>query len=204
MPANEYHFTTHWYALNSTLDEVSAVLADAADLPRWWPSVYLQTCVTKPGDARGVGREVELYTKGWLPYTLRWTFRLTENNAPRGMAVDAWGDFVGRGVWIFEQAGPDVHIVYDWRVRAEKPLLRFLSPLLKPVFAANHRWAMARGEESLRLELQRRRATSEAARALIKAPPGPTPRMPWVVLPALAVALLGALGLRRTLRGRDA
>jgi hypothetical protein len=36
--------------------------------------------------------------------------------------------------------------VYDWRLRAEKPLLRYLSSLFKPFFCANHRWAMARGE----------------------------------------------------------
>ena len=44
---------------------------------------------------------------------------------------------------------------------------------MKPLFEANHRWAMARGEESLRLELARRRATSDAARAQVPAPPGP-------------------------------
>lgn len=200
MPANDYHFITHWYALNSTVDEVQAVLSDPADLVRWWPSVYLDVRVLTPGDERGVGREVELYTKGWLPYTLRWTFRVTENNAPRGFALEAWGDFVGRGVWIFEQAGPDVHIVYDWRIRAEKGLLKLMSPLLKPVFSMNHRWAMARGEESLRLELARRRATSEAARAMVKEPPGPTSRAPWVVVPALLVAVVGGVGLARKWR----
>lgn len=41
------------------------------------------------------------------------------------------------------------------------------------MFEANHRWAMAQGEESLKLELARRRATSDAARASIPAPPGP-------------------------------
>ena len=51
-------------------------------------------------------------------------------------------------------------IVYDWQLRAEKPLLRDLSFVLRPLFEANHRWAMARGETSLRLELERRRATS--------------------------------------------
>ena len=49
-----------------------------------------------------------------------------------------------------------MNITYDWRIRAEKPLLRYLSFLLKPVFSANHRWAMARGEESLKAELARR------------------------------------------------
>ena len=47
-------------------------------------------------------------------------------------------------------------IIYDWRITAEKPLLRLFSPILKPIFGANHRWAMARGEESLRIELARR------------------------------------------------
>ncbi len=60
-----------------------------------------------------------------------------------------------------------------WQVRADKPLLRRLSWLLRPVFAANHNWAMARGEESLKLELARRRATSEAECARVPPPPGP-------------------------------
>ncbi len=51
-------------------------------------------------------------------------------------------------------------------------LLRNLSFLVKPVFEANHRWAMAQGEASLKLELARRRATSDAARANASPPPG--------------------------------
>ena len=41
------------------------------------------------------------------------------------------------------------NITFDWKIRADKTLLRLLSFLLKPVFAANHRWAMAKGLESL-------------------------------------------------------
>ena len=48
--------------------------------------------------------------------------------------------------------------VFDWRLRAEKPLLKSLSFLLKPLFRWNRGWAMARGEEGLRRELIRRRA----------------------------------------------
>jgi len=54
-----------------------------------------------------------------------------------------------------------VNLTYDWRIRAEKPLLRWLSPLLKPLFAANHRWAMAQGERSLARELARRAAAGQ-------------------------------------------
>jgi hypothetical protein len=93
---------------------------------------------------------------------LRWTLLVTEPITETGDALTAAGDLVGGGRWTFRQDGPQVVVIYDWRVRASKPLLRRLTWLLRPVFAANHRWAMARGEESLGLELRRRRTTSEA------------------------------------------
>ena len=96
-----------------------------------------------------------------------------------GFALSAAGDLEGTGRWTFVQDGPEVVITYDWRVSASKPLLRRLTWLLRPVFSANHRWAMARGEESLRLELRRRRATTDAQRAAVPPPPGPT--FPWLL-----------------------
>ena len=47
-------------------------------------------------------------------------------------------------------------LTYDWRIRADKPLLGWFSPILRPLFAWNHRWAMRQGERSLRRELARR------------------------------------------------
>ena len=65
-------------------------------------------------------------------------------------------------------------MTYDWKISAEKGVLKTLSFIMKPIFGANHRWAMARGEESLRLELARRKATTLDARMRIPPPPGPT------------------------------
>lgn len=155
MRANDYHFITHW-RVPGTVDQVSEVLSEPLEFPRWWPSVYLSVKPVEAGGANGVGGVYELHTKGWLPYTLRWQSRVTESHRPHGFSLEATGDFDGRGVWTFEQDHDFVNITYDWRIRAEKPLLRYLSLLLKPIFAANHRWAMARGEESLRAELGRR------------------------------------------------
>ena len=89
-------------------------------------------------------------------------------------ALEATGDFVGRGEWRFRQEGPTVAITYDWRIRADKPMLRYLSFVMKPIFSANHIWAMRMGEESLKLELARRHASTPEERARIAAPPGPT------------------------------
>jgi hypothetical protein len=176
MTSNEYHIITEW-RVKGTIKEVADVLSEATDLARWWPSVYLDVQEIEPGDEKGVGKVGRLYTKGWLPYTLRWTFRVTESSYPSGFALDASGDFVGRGVWTLEQHGDWVNVIYDWRINAEKPLLRAFSFLLKPIFAANHRWAMRMGEESLKLELMRRRATTPEEQAPIPSPPGPTFKM---------------------------
>ncbi|HZW89601.1 MAG TPA: SRPBCC family protein [Myxococcaceae bacterium] len=171
MRSNDYAFLTRW-RVQGTVAEVKALLSDAASLPRWWPSVYLEVQVLVPGDAAGVGKTVDLLTQGWLPYRLRWRFVTTEVR-PDGFTLEASGDFEGRGVWTFVQDGEAVDVTYDWRIRARKALLRSLSWLMKPVFAANHRWAMARGEESLALELRRRRARTDAERAAIPESPGP-------------------------------
>jgi|SRR5436853_3127843 len=173
MAANDYHFITHW-RVEGSITEVADVLKDARELPRWWPSVYLRVEQLEPGDSEGIGKVVSLYTKGWLPYTLKWKFRVTESNYPYGFTLVAEGDFEGRGIWTLEQNGSSVNVIYDWKLRADKPLLRAFSFLLKPLFSANHRWAMARGEESLKLELARRHAPSAEAAAAIPAPPGPT------------------------------
>lgn len=155
MASNDYHFISQW-RVEGTVEEVFEILINARDRVRWWPEVFLDVREIKPGDEYGVGQVVRLHTRGWLPYTLRWNFRVTESRYPHGFTLQAWGDFVGLGTWSFQQDGPWVNITYDWNIRADKPLLRYLSILLKPLFAANHRWAMAKGEESLRLELARR------------------------------------------------
>lgn len=197
MSSNEYHFTSHWH-VKSSVKEVAQVIGYAPDLVRWWPAVYLEVWELEPGDERGLGKTISLYTKGWLPYTLRWQFKVVEAHYPYGFTLEAWGDFVGRGIWTFEQAGDWVHITYDWRIRADKPLLRYLSFLMKPIFSANHRWAMAKGEESLRLELARRQATTAEERARIPAPPGPTRPEPFV-LGSLAL-VVGVVYLFRRLK----
>ena len=164
---SDYQFFTEW-RVAGTVEEVKDVLGDAGSLPRWWPAVYLSVEERDHGAPDGVGRTVDLHTKGWLPYTLRWTLRITEPLTDQGFALEATGDLVGTGRWTFTQEGPEVAITYDWRVSATKPLLRRLAWLLRPAFEANHRWAMRKGEESLGLELRRRRGSDSVP------PPPPT------------------------------
>jgi len=188
---NDYEFITRW-RVEGTCSEVADILGDPLALPRWWPSVYLEVERLPDSAPRGVGSRVRLRTKGWLPYTIEWALEVVESHYPRGFVIVATGDFDGSGVWTFEQDGEYVDAVYDWRLNVEKPLLKRLSFALRPVFEANHRWAMRQGEESLRLELARRRATSDAERAQVPTPPGPV-TLAGVALVATAAAAGAAL-----------
>ncbi|WP_018763871.1 SRPBCC family protein [Arthrobacter sp. 135MFCol5.1] len=177
--STDYEFLTVW-RVAGTPREVTDILGDAGTLPRWWPSVYLTVEQLDPGNPDGTGKAFFLHTKGWLPYTLKWQLTVTEPVTEHGFAISARGDLNGAGRWTFEQDGPETVVTYEWRVSTAKPLLRRLSWLLKPAFAANHRWAMARGQEALALELRRRRPGADPAK--IPAPAGPTfsrlPRWP--------------------------
>jgi hypothetical protein len=190
MSSHDYHFVTHW-RVTGTVEDVSAIIEDLRHLPRWWPAVYLAVDEIDPGDARGIGRTVDFHTKGWLPYTLRWRARVIESRSPYGFTIKATGDFDGRGIWTFRQDSDEVDVVFDWKLRAEKPLIRQMSGLLKPLFERNHVWAMARGEESLRLELARRSAKSDDERAALAGPPGPTSNAVFAAA-AAGVAVVGA------------
>lgn len=196
MPAPEYRFRTEW-RVAGTVEEVAGVLSDVRELARWWPSVYLDVVELDPGAEGGVGKRARLHTKGWLPYTLDWELSVIESRHPKGFTIEATGDLSGRGVWTLEPSGAWTLVTYDWRVWAQKPLLRALSPFFRPLLAANHRWAMRKGEESLSLELARRRAATPAERARIPAPPPPTSPSPLLVIGAGAALGLAAYGLLR-------
>ena len=200
MSSNEYHFITRW-RVQGTVDEVYDLISHPLDYPRWWPSVYLKIEELTPGDEGGVGRRVRLHTKGWLPYTLQWESCSTEAVRPRRLAIRATGDFGGRGIWTLQQDAQFVNVEFDWKLTADKPLLRRLSFLLKPVFSANHHWAMQRGLESLNLELARRHAASAEERQRIPAPQGPNKTSGiWLAVGATAVAALVVAAVRWAVR----
>lgn len=155
MPANEYEFITEW-RVEAPIETVYEILKDGKDYSRWWPDVYLETKHLPSGHPEGIGDQIVLLTKGWLPYKLRWTATSVRADKPTTIEITASGDFVGRGIWHLTQRGSAVDIIFDWRLRADKPLLRWFSPIFKPVFRWNHRWAMNKGYVRLQEELKRR------------------------------------------------
>jgi uncharacterized protein YndB with AHSA1/START domain len=152
MASNEYRFVTRWQ-LPATPERVYAALENPLHVAMFWPSLYREVRILEPGDVTGLGKVVEAVTRGFLPYDLHWRFRVTSSDRPNGYAITAFGDLVGRGTWSFVARDGGTDATYVWEVLADKPLLRWFSFILKPLFAANHNWVMRRGERGLLQEL---------------------------------------------------
>jgi uncharacterized protein YndB with AHSA1/START domain len=157
MKSASYHFITEW-KISASSQEVFDIIADVDHLTEWWPSVYLDVKERIKGDdSNGKGRLLELYTKGFLPYTLIWQFKVVDVQEPHQIIIEALGDFEGQGRWTFTNDGQETLVKYNWQIVAKKPILKHLSFLLKPIFSANHYWAMKQGFTSLKLEVLKRR-----------------------------------------------
>jgi uncharacterized protein YndB with AHSA1/START domain len=144
--AREYVFLDEW-DVDAPADAVFEALADARTYPEWWRPVYLSV------DADGAPREGAVsrqHFKGRLPYTLRNRSQIVRYEPPREFEVHVTGDLTGRGVWtLTPRAEGGVHVRFDWRVLADKALLRVLTPVLRPLFRWNHNWSIQRAMEGL-------------------------------------------------------
>ena len=144
--ASEYVFIDEW-DVDAPPEAVFTALADASTYPQWWKPVYIDVEADGPPE---VGCTSKQHFKGRLPYTLRTTSEIVRYEPPREFEVSVVGDLTGRGVWTLSEADDGrVHIHFDWRVIADRPLLRYLTPVLRPVFRWNHNWSVKRAIEGL-------------------------------------------------------
>jgi uncharacterized protein YndB with AHSA1/START domain len=144
--SREYLFVDEW-DVAAPREAVFAALADARSYPDWWRPVYLD--VETDGAPR-VGQESRQHFKGRLPYHLRTRSRIVRHEPPAVLEADVDGDLRGHGRWtLTETPAGGTHVRFDWRVHADRALLRVLTPVLRPAFRWNHDWAIARAREGL-------------------------------------------------------
>jgi mannose-6-phosphate isomerase-like protein (cupin superfamily)/uncharacterized protein YndB with AHSA1/START domain len=141
----EYVFVDEW-AVDAPQEAVYDALADARCYPEWWRPVYISAETDGPPE---VGRVARQHFKGRLPYHLHTTSRITRYERPDVLEAEVDGDLRGRGVWTLTRRNGLTHVRFDWRVFADRPLLRTLTPLLRPLFRWNHNWAIAQARDGL-------------------------------------------------------
>ena len=148
MAFSDYHFTTHWN-IQASPDAIYEVLKDGERYQDWWKPAYLRT--EKVGE-----KKVRALVRALLPYTLEFTTELIRDEPPRELELRSTGELEGRGLWVLKPNGGSTDVYFYWDVRTHKPLLRWLSFLLKPLFKKNHDWVMRQGEPLLQEEVKRR------------------------------------------------
>ncbi len=153
----EYVFVDEW-DVAAPAEAVFDLLADARTYPSWWRPVYLEAESDGPPE---LGRESRQHFKGRLPYHLRTRSTITVFKPPRLIGADVVGDLRGRGLWTLTPTAARTHVRFDWQVFADKPLLRLLTPALRPLFRWNHVWAIARAQEGLEPAAQRQTELAE-------------------------------------------
>ena len=144
--SREYLFVDEW-DVAAPPEAVFAALADGRSYPEWWRPVYLD--VEADGEPE-VGKVSRQHFKGRLPYHLRTSSRIVAFDPPSSLEVDVDGDLRGHGKWTLTPTdGGGTHVRFDWQVFADRPLLRALTPVLRPAFRWNHNWAIKRAMEGL-------------------------------------------------------
>jgi uncharacterized protein YndB with AHSA1/START domain len=144
--AREYVFADEW-VVEAPQEAVFAALADARTYPEWWKPVYIEV---EGNSEPASGCTTRQHFKGRLPYTLRTTSEIVAFEPPNSFSVRVVGDLTGSGTWtLTPQEGGRVHVRFDWTVFADRPLLRYLTPVLRPIFRYNHNWSVRRAIEGL-------------------------------------------------------
>jgi len=146
LASREYDFVDEW-DVAAPREAVYRAISDGRTYPQWWKPVYI--AVDADGEPE-VGKESRQHFKGRLPYHLHTQSTITRLEVPEVIEADVDGDLRGHGKWTLtdlEDGG--THVRFDWQVFADKPLLRVLTPLLRPAFRWNHAWAIARAREGL-------------------------------------------------------
>jgi uncharacterized protein YndB with AHSA1/START domain len=121
-------------------------ISEARTYPQWWKPVYID--VEAAGEP-AVGKESRQHFKGRLPYHLHTRSQITRLEPPHVIEADVDGDLRGHGKWTLTATSAGTHVRFDWQVFADRPLLRTLTPVLRPAFRWNHAWAVARAREGL-------------------------------------------------------
>ncbi|MBM3578834.1 MAG: hypothetical protein FJX40_14570 [Alphaproteobacteria bacterium] len=158
MSAHVFKFDEGWEIPDAAIEEVYDVLARGELLPQWWKGVYLEAERLTPGETPQIGAKLRAKVRGFLPFTLNFVVEAVELERPRKVAVHTYGDLDGAWRATLTQRGDDVHVALLFEVRIDRPGMRFLAPLLRPLFALNHYWTTPRGEKGLREYLQARRS----------------------------------------------
>lgn len=142
-----YSFKTLW-RVHAPADKIWDALINAAKYPAWWKSI-LRVETIAPGDANGIGRTERTTWKTFLPYGFTFDTRVTRIEWQKSLALDAFGELEGKGLWTLTPEGATTRVQYDWNVKTTQAWMNFIAPIARPFFNWNHDAVMNNGAQGL-------------------------------------------------------
>jgi len=145
MPA-AYRFLDRWL-IAAPIERVYDVIGDPLAYERWWTDFVLRAS----GD-EGLprpGKRNELLVKAYLPYKVNFGLEVIEAERPTRILSRLSKDFDGTGEWTLRETDGTTEAMLDWRPSVNHALIKYLTPVLRPLFRSNHNWAMRRGERQI-------------------------------------------------------
>lgn len=143
MPATHFDLVSHW-RIHAPIERVWNALVDIEQWPRWWPYVR-SVHALRPAVVDGLGcqRRIEWATR--LPYRLVIDIETIDIQKPERLRGRSRGQLRGEGIWLLRFEGGITDVTYVYRVELTTPWMRWLSPLLAPLFRWNHEGVMRAG-----------------------------------------------------------
>jgi uncharacterized protein YndB with AHSA1/START domain len=153
MAVTRFDLESEW-RFATPVERIWAELIRPEDWPQWWRAVR-SVELLREGDGDGVGA-VRRFTWGTaLPYTLSFEMTATKIDPMRLIEGEARGELDGTGRWTLFPDGAGTRVRYQWMVDITRPWQVALAPLLRPVFAWNHRVVMGWGYADLQTRLMK-------------------------------------------------
>ncbi|EHR69297.1 hypothetical protein BurJ1DRAFT_0406 [Burkholderiales bacterium JOSHI_001] len=142
-----FDLVSHW-RLHAPVEAVWAALAQPEDWPRWWPGLRAVHTL-HPGRPGGLGSVRRMEWDTGLPYRLCIDVEAVEVLRPERLRGRASGMLQGEGIWLLRSQAGVTDVTYLWRVELRARWMRWLAPLLAPLFRWNHQQLMRAGAAGL-------------------------------------------------------
>lgn len=159
-----YSFVTQW-TFQAPVELVWDILTRFDEYPNWWRGWKESERISIKNGQLCLGEMRANTVRGFLPYNLRFTTRLSKIHPPIYLEIESNGHFLGTGVWALEQKGMVTAVKWTWNVRTADPVLNALArlPGLKWIMEMNHDYLMRQGYNGVMRQLTRHRKTAETA-----------------------------------------
>jgi hypothetical protein len=133
-----YHFVSKW-VFNAPIEKLWSAIIDLNAWPRWSKGFK---CVMIRGQEplAQFGTIADCAVKGSLPYTLRFTLKVSVFQPPKLLEVTSMGDLVGNGTLMLAPRDKGTAVTYNWDVGTTNPILNLAGklPFVRKLLEKNH------------------------------------------------------------------